>query len=72
MLTTGQIPERRAVEGAVLTMAMTMMTARVRRTRREVRKGPGKGRVHRMGRGKGRGRQPWKGRGRETVKGNVL
>ena len=74
MMRTGGISERRAVEGAVLTMAMTMTTARVRRTRRAVRKGPGKGREQRMGRGKGRGRQSRKGRGRgrETVKGKVL
>jgi len=60
------------VEGVVLAMAMTMMTARVRRTRRAVRKEPGKGRVQRMGRGKGRGRQRRKGRVRETVKRKVL
>ena len=66
MMRTGQIPERRAVDGAVLAMKMTMMTARVRRTRRAVRKGPGKGREQRMGRGKGRGTE------RETVKGKVL
>jgi len=73
-MTTGRIPERRAVEGAVVAMAMTMTTATVRRTRRAVRKGLGKGRVQRMGRGKGRGRQPRKGRGRgrETAKGRVL
>jgi hypothetical protein len=63
---TGRIPERRAVEGAVLAMAMTMTMARVRRSRREVRKEPGKGREQRTGRGQGRGR------GRETVKGKVL
>ena len=74
MMTTGRIPERRAVDGAVLAMTMTMITARVSRTRRAVRKGPGKGRVQMMGRGKGRGRQPRKGRGRgrETVQGKVL
>jgi hypothetical protein len=66
MMRTGRIPERRAVDGAVLTMTMTMATARVRRTCRAVRKGPGKGREQRMGRGKRRGR------GRETVKGKVL
>jgi hypothetical protein len=66
MLRTGRIPERRAVDGAVLAMTMTMMTASVRRTPRAVRKGPGKGREQRMARGKGRGR------GRETVKGQVL
>jgi len=74
MMTTGRIPERRAVEGAVLAMAITMTTASVRRTRRVVRKELGKGRVQRMERGKGRGRQPRKGRGRERemVKGKVL
>jgi len=66
MMRTGRIPERRAVDGAVLALTMTMMTARVRTTRRAVRKGPGKRREQRMGRGKGRGR------GRETVKGKVL
>jgi hypothetical protein len=72
MMTTGRILERRAVDRAVLAMAMTMTTARVRRTLQAVRKG----RVQRMGRRKGRGRQPRKGRGRgrggEMVKGNVL
>jgi len=74
MMTTGRIPEHRAVEGANLAMAMTMTTARVRRTRRAVRKGPGKSRVPRMGRGHRSGRQPRKGRGRgrETAKGKVL
>jgi hypothetical protein len=65
MMRTGGIPERRAVEGAVLVMAMTMKMARVRRTCRAVRKEPGKGREHSTGRGRGRGR------GRETVKGKV-
>jgi hypothetical protein len=45
---------------------MKMITRRLRRTRRAVRKGPGKGREQRMGWGKGRGR------GREMVKGKVL
>jgi hypothetical protein len=72
MRRTGWIPEGRAVEGAVLVMAMTMSTARVRRTRRTVRNELGKGRVQRMGRGKGRGRQRRKGRGRDTVNGKVL
>jgi len=40
--------------------------ARVRRTHRAVKKGPGKGREQMTGRGNGTGR------GRETVKGNVL
>jgi len=74
MMTTGRIPERRVVEGAIVTMAMTMMTVRVRRTRWAVRTGLGKGRVQRIGRGKGRGRQPRKtrGKGREMVSGKVL
>jgi hypothetical protein len=76
MMRTGRIPEGQAVEGAVLAMAMTMTTARVRRTLRVVRNDPGKGRVQRMERGKGRGkrrvRQRRKGRGRETVKEKVL
>jgi len=76
MMTTGQIPERRAVEGAILVIAMTITTARVKRTRRAVRKGPGKGREQRMGRGNERrlrmGRGKGRGRGRETVKGKVL
>jgi hypothetical protein len=66
MMRTGRIPERQAVEGVVLAIAMTMTMARVRRKCREVRKGPGKGREQRTGRGKGRGS------GRETVKGKVL
>jgi hypothetical protein len=66
MMTTGRIPERRTVEGAVLAMAITMTMARVRRTHRAVRKGPGKGREQRIGRGMG------KRRGRETAKGKVL
>jgi hypothetical protein len=52
MMRTGRIPDGLAVEGAVLAMEMTMTTASVRRTRRVVRKEPGKGRVQRMGRGK--------------------
>jgi len=42
MMRTGRISARRAVDGAVLAMTMTMMTARVRRTRRALRKGPGR------------------------------
>jgi len=49
-----------------------MITARVRRTRRAVRKELGKGRLQRMGRGKERGRQRRKGRGTEMVKGKLL
>jgi hypothetical protein len=76
MMKIGQIPVRRAVEGAVLAMAMTMTTARVSRACKAVRKDPGKGREQRMGRGNGRrlrtGRGKGRGRGRETVKGKVL
>ena len=76
MMTTGRILERRAVEGAVLAMPRTMMTAMGRKTRRAVRKGMGNGREQIMGRGKGRrlrtGRGMGRVRGRETVKGNVL
>ena len=66
MMRTAQIPERRGVDGVALAIAMTITMARVRRTRRVVSKGPGKGREHRTVRRKGRGR------GRETVKGKVL
>jgi len=44
MMRTGRVPERCVVEGAVPAMAMTVTTARVRRTRRLVREGPGKSR----------------------------
>ena len=66
MMRTGRIPVRRAVEGAVVVMAMTLSMARAWRTRRVVRMGPGKGREQMTGRGKGRGR------GRKIVKGKVL
>jgi len=46
---TGQIPQRLAVDGALLAMAMTMMMATVRRTCIAVKKKPGKGREQRMG-----------------------
>jgi len=77
MMRTGRIKERRAVEGTVLAMAMAMMTARVRRTRRAVRKEPGNVRERRVGRGNGwqlrtgwgRGRQRRKGRGRGRGRG---
>ena len=65
-MTTGRIVVRQAVERAVMAMAMIMTTARVRRTCRGLRKGPGKGREQRTGRGKGRGR------GSETVKGKIF
>jgi len=47
-------------------MVMAMTLARVRRTRREVRKGPGKGREPTTGREKCRGR------GSDTLKAKVL
>jgi len=72
MMTTRRIPERPAVEGAVVVMAMVMTTARVRRTRRAVRNGPGKGMEQTTGRGKGRGRRRETVKGREMVKGKVL
>jgi len=72
MMTTGQIPEHRAVEGVIVAMAMTMTTAGGRRTRRAVQKGPGKGRVQRMGRGTRTERKVRKGWGRERVQGKVL
>jgi len=40
------------VDVGVLVMAITMPTVGVRKTLRAVRKGPGKGRQHRMGRGR--------------------
>jgi len=49
-----RIPVRQAVAGAVLALAMTITMARVRRTCRTVRKGPGIGREQRMGRVRGR------------------
>jgi hypothetical protein len=66
MMTAGRIPVSRAVKGAVLAMAMTLTMARVRRTRRALRKGPVKEMEYRTGRGKGRGKR-W-----EMVKGKVL
>jgi hypothetical protein len=72
MMRTGLFLERREVEGAVLVIAMTITTARVRRTHRAGRKGPGKRREQRMGRGKVRGMGRGKGRGREMGKGKVL
>jgi hypothetical protein len=67
---TGRISNGRAVEGAVLAMTVSMMTARVSRTRRAVRKEPGKGRVQRMGRGKGTEEGNWKGTEEGKGKGN--
>jgi len=80
MLRTGRITVGWAVEAAVLAMAMTMTTARVRRTCNVVRKEPSKGAEQRMVRGKdtrkGREmRRQWskcKGKGIQTVKGQVL
>jgi hypothetical protein len=57
-------------------MVMTMKTARVKRERRAVSKGPGQGRKPRIGRGKRRQLRTERGkgwgRGRETVNGKVL
>jgi len=66
MMNTGRIHVRRAVAGANLAMATTIMMARVRRTRRALSKGPGKRWDQRTGRGK------VSGRAKETVKGKVL
>jgi len=60
------------VEGAIMAMAITMMTARVTRTSRGGRKELGKGRKHRIARqnrrrlrtGRGRGMQQRMGRER--------
>jgi len=66
MMRTGQIPQCRASPGAVLAMAMKMMTAMVWTTRRAVRKGPDYGWEERMGRGIATWlrTERWKGRGR--------
>jgi len=74
MMRTGQIMELRAVEYAVLAIAMNTTMARVRRTCRVVRKGLGKGREQRIGRGNRRGlrTQRDKGTARGTEKGMVL
>jgi hypothetical protein len=76
MMRKGWITELRAEQRAVPSMAMLLMTARVRRTPRAVGKRPGKGLEHRMGRGNYRrlrtGKGKGRGRGRETVKGKVL
>jgi hypothetical protein len=73
MMTTERIPVCRAVDDAILAMAMTMTTARVRRTHWAVSQGPEKAREQWMGRGKGRrlrmGRGKGRGRGKEAVKG---
>jgi hypothetical protein len=66
MRETGQIPERRVEEGAVLEMAMIMILAWVRRTCSAVRKGQGQEKEKTMGRGNGRGT------GRGKVKEKVL
>jgi hypothetical protein len=78
MMRTGQMPQRRVVEGAVLPKVIAMTTTRVRRTHRGVRHGPGKRSEHRIAKGKGRAkgwgreRQWGKGRGREPVKEKVI
>jgi hypothetical protein len=70
----GWITERRAGEGSVLAMHMTMTTVRVRRTLSALRKEPGMGLVQEMGQEKASDRQ-WRkgrGRGREIVMREVL
>jgi hypothetical protein len=73
MMTTGRIPERQVVEGAILAMAMTMTMARVWSTHRVVRKGSGNGGEQWTGKGKGgrlrTGRGKGRRRGREMVNG---
>jgi len=69
MMRTGRIPKRRAVEGAVLVMAMSMMTARVRRACRAVRKEQGKGKGTKDGKGKGKGKATEEGKGKATEEG---
>jgi hypothetical protein len=54
-MTTGQILVGGVVEAAVLAMAISMTTTRVRRTRRALTMGPGNGIEKRTGSGKGRG-----------------
>jgi hypothetical protein len=72
MMRTGQILQVRAVDAAILTMAMIMTSARVRRICRVLRNQLGKETVQRIGWAKGRGR-PWgKRRGRQAVKRTVL
>jgi hypothetical protein len=68
IMRTGRIPEHRAVEPAVLALAMTLTMARVRRTRSGVRQGPEKGMEHSTGRDK----RKRKGRGSKTINGKVL
>jgi len=76
MLRTARIPEHRAVEGAVLVMAISITTVRVGRNSRAVRNRPRKGKEQQMGRGKGRrlrmGKGKGKGRGSEMVMAKVL
>jgi hypothetical protein len=48
MMRTAQIRERHVVQGAVLAMAVRILTVRVTTTQRAVRKEPAKGREHRI------------------------
>jgi len=50
-MTTSPIPQCRAVDRAVLVIAMALTTARVWRTHRAVKWGHGKGWERRLGRG---------------------
>jgi hypothetical protein len=74
IMRTERFPQYRAVNGAVLVLAMAMTMARVKSTRKPVRKEPGTGMVQQMGRVMRSGSQLRKGRGRERerVKGQVL
>jgi hypothetical protein len=72
MMTTGRILKGRAVDGGVLAMAMTMTTARVRRTHRAVRMELGKGRVQTMARGKEMGKAMEEGKGMGNGKGRGI
>jgi hypothetical protein len=72
MMRTGRILQGRAVEEAVLVMAMTITTERLRRTRRAVRKEPRKGRVQRIGMGNGKGNATEEGKGKTHSKGKGI
>jgi len=65
---TGPIPECRMMEGAILAIAMRMMTAMVRRTGRAVRNELGEGRERTMSRENGRGLKTKSARGSKRRK----
>jgi hypothetical protein len=74
MARTGQIPECRAMVGAILLITMTMMTARVRRKSKRVRKELGKGMCIKDGNGKekGKAKEQRKGKGKGNGKGKSI